>query len=48
MALRIIKRTFGTKDIQEAFQEALEPYFQDEVTIETILNNQKDREEEGK
>jgi hypothetical protein len=44
MAIRIIKETFGTKNIEEAFQQALEPYFQEEISMETILNEQKEEE----
>lgn len=36
MKLRIVKRTYGTKDITEACQEAFEPYFRD-YTVEFIL-----------
>jgi hypothetical protein len=44
MALRLGKETFGTKDINEVCQKAFEPYFQEEISMETILNEQKEEE----
>lgn len=44
--MKIIKRTYGTKDLEELCQRAFEPYFQEEVTVETILNNQKEEDKE--
>lgn len=46
MILRVGKETFGNKKIEEAFKEAFEPYFQEEFTVENIINNQKVEEKE--
>lgn len=45
MGIRIIKRTYGTKDINELCQKAFEPYFQEEYTIDNLIKNQNEEEE---
>lgn len=45
MILRVGKETYGNKKIEEAFKEALEPYFQEEYTIDNLIKNQNEEEE---
>ena len=45
-ALRIVKRTYGTRNIEDVVREALEPYFPGiEVTVDKESENDEENEE---
>lgn len=44
MVLRTGKKTYGTKDIEEVCQQAFEPYFQDEYTIDNLIKKSEEDE----